>query len=127
MIFTSKDIIKKLHKFIKSLENPPLLVITSAYDEFAIETYELDVLDYLVKPVVQERLAETVLRLRERLGAAQEAPDIDMLLDKLEARLQKKAAPEPLRWMICFFLILSAIRCSPEPSICVKLVALIRS
>jgi len=40
-----------------------------------------------------------VLRLRERLGAAQEAPDIDMLLDKLEARLQKKAAPEPLRWI----------------------------
>tara|TARA_R110001592_G_scaffold18640_1_gene77082 strand:- start:76 stop:786 length:711 start_codon:yes stop_codon:yes gene_type:complete len=36
--------------FIKSLKNPPLIIVTSAYTEFAIETYELDVLDYLVKP-----------------------------------------------------------------------------
>jgi DNA-binding LytR/AlgR family response regulator len=36
--------------FIKSLKNPPSIIITSAYTKFAIETYELDVLDYLVKP-----------------------------------------------------------------------------
>ncbi len=36
--------------FIKSLENRPLIIITSAHKEFAVETYELDVLDYLVKP-----------------------------------------------------------------------------
>jgi len=75
------------------------LVFVTAYSEYAVEAFTQGALDYLVKPVVQDRLAETVLRLRERLGTAQEAPDIDLLLDKLEARLQKKAAPEPLRWI----------------------------
>jgi DNA-binding LytR/AlgR family response regulator len=37
--------------FIKNLENKPLIIVTTAYDEYAIKTYELDVLDYLVKPI----------------------------------------------------------------------------
>lgn len=53
--------------FIKSLENPPLLIITSAYDEFAIETYELDVLDYLVKPIEFPRLMKAVNKVYKRL------------------------------------------------------------
>jgi DNA-binding LytR/AlgR family response regulator len=36
--------------FIKSLETKPLIIITSAHKEFALESYELDVLDYLLKP-----------------------------------------------------------------------------
>lgn len=53
--------------FIKSLENPPLLVITSAYSQFAIETYELDVLDYLVKPIEFPRLMKTLNKVSKRL------------------------------------------------------------
>ncbi|MFG4004173.1 LytR/AlgR family response regulator transcription factor [Flavobacterium aquidurense] len=53
--------------FIKSLENPPLLVITSAYSQFAIETYELDVLDYLVKPIEFPRLMKTLNKISKRL------------------------------------------------------------
>lgn len=54
--------------FIKSLENPPLLIITSAYDQFAIETYELDVLDYLVKPIEFPRLMKAVNKINKRLN-----------------------------------------------------------
>lgn len=75
------------------------LVFVTAYSEYAVEAFAQGALDYLVKPVNQVRLADTVARLRERIGTAQEAPDIEVLLDKLEARLQKKAAPEPLRWI----------------------------
>tara|TARA_R110000796_G_scaffold35017_3_gene90055 strand:- start:4317 stop:5030 length:714 start_codon:yes stop_codon:yes gene_type:complete len=53
--------------FIKSLENPPLLIITSAYDEFAIETYELDVLDYLVKPIEFPRFMKSLNKISKRL------------------------------------------------------------
>ncbi|RVT45581.1 response regulator transcription factor [Rheinheimera sediminis] len=74
-------------------------VFVTAYSEYAVEAFTQGALDYLVKPVEQARLAETVLRVRERLGSQQAAPDIEMLLDKLEARLQQKAAPEPLRWI----------------------------
>lgn len=75
------------------------LVFVTAYSEYAVEAFTQGALDYLVKPVDPARLADTVARVRERIGASQEAPDIEVLLDKLEARMQKKAAPEPLRWI----------------------------
>ncbi len=75
------------------------IVFVTAYSEYAVQAFEHGALDYLVKPVDPARLADTVARVRERLGSAQVAPDIEVLLDKLEARLQKKAAPEPLRWI----------------------------
>ncbi|MDO7172654.1 LytR/AlgR family response regulator transcription factor [Mariniflexile sp. AS56] len=53
--------------FIKSLENPPLVIITSAYEEFAIETYELDVLDYLVKPIEFPRFMKALNKVNRRL------------------------------------------------------------
>ncbi|KJD31187.1 chemotaxis protein CheY [Tamlana nanhaiensis] len=57
--------------FIKSLQDPPLLVITSAYHEFAIETYELDVLDYLVKPIEFPRFMKAINKIENRLDTAQ--------------------------------------------------------
>ncbi len=36
--------------FLKSLRNPPVVIITTAYREYAVESYELEVLDYLHKP-----------------------------------------------------------------------------
>ncbi|WP_299557297.1 response regulator transcription factor [Seonamhaeicola sp.] len=61
--------------FIKSLENPPLLIITSAYDEYAIETYELDVLDYLVKPVEFPRFMKAFNKVHRRLGIKKASQD----------------------------------------------------
>ena len=60
--------------FIKSLENPPLLVITSAYSQFALETYELDVLDYLVKPIEFPRLMKAVNKINKRLNNGSKIP-----------------------------------------------------
>jgi len=53
--------------FIKSLETPPLIIITSAYDEFAMETYELDVLDYLIKPIEFPRFMKALNKVNRRL------------------------------------------------------------
>ncbi|MFC5683716.1 LytR/AlgR family response regulator transcription factor [Flavobacterium sp. MAHUQ-51] len=76
--------------FIKSLESPPLLIITSAYDEFAIQTYELDVLDYLVKPIEFPRLLKAVNKVYKRLDnsnkisqeSTKENPFIFVKIDK---------------------------------------------
>ncbi len=38
-------------EFIKSLANPPSVILTTAYREYAIESYEIDVVDYLLKPI----------------------------------------------------------------------------
>ncbi len=78
------------------------LVFVTAYDRYAVQAFEQGALDYLVKPVEQARLAETVVRLKERLRAAQPALNTEALLQQLAAQiahLQSGAAPAPLRWI----------------------------
>ncbi len=80
----------------------PHLVFVTAYDHYAVQAFAQGALDYLVKPVDADRLADTVARIRERLKAATPAPDTEALLQQLAgqlAELQKGAASEPLRWI----------------------------
>lgn len=49
--------------FIKSLKNPPKIILTTAHKEFAIESYELNVLDYLLKPISFERFLKAIDKL----------------------------------------------------------------
>lgn len=53
--------------FLRTLRHPPLVVVTSAYEEFALESYELDVVDYLHKPFRFERFLSAVDRVRQRI------------------------------------------------------------
>ncbi|HAA16987.1 MAG TPA: DNA-binding response regulator [Cytophagales bacterium] len=60
-------------EFLKTLANPPLIVITTAYREYAVDSYELDVLDYLVKPIPFARFMKTLHKVREQLRLRQQA------------------------------------------------------
>ncbi len=48
--------------FLKSLKAPPQTILTTAYREFALEGYELDVVDYLLKPITFERFFKAIER-----------------------------------------------------------------
>ncbi len=73
-------------------------VFTTAYDSHAVAAFDAGAVDYLLKPVAADRLAQTVARLRERLRSAAPAPDLDGLVAQLAARLQPGAA-QRLRWL----------------------------
>jgi DNA-binding LytR/AlgR family response regulator len=74
------------------------VVFVTAFDRYAVEAFAQGALDYLLKPVEPERLAETVARIEERLRVAQPAIDTDELLQKIAAQLKDGAGPELLRW-----------------------------
>lgn len=53
--------------FLKTLSHPPLVIFTTAYPEFAAEGFELDAIDYLVKPFSFERFLKAVNKALEKL------------------------------------------------------------
>ncbi len=75
-------------------------VFTTAYDSHAVEAFDAGAVDYLLKPVAAERLAQAVARLRERLAAPGPVPDIDGLVQRLSAQLGSRGgAAARLRWI----------------------------
>lgn len=53
--------------FLKTMQNPPVTIITTAYPNFAVQSYEFNVIDYLIKPVPFERFVKAVNKSREYL------------------------------------------------------------
>jgi DNA-binding LytR/AlgR family response regulator len=64
-------------EFLKSLKQPPLVIFTTAYPEHALEGYELDIIDYLVKPISFERFLKAVQKAREFFFLRQKATTPD--------------------------------------------------
>ena len=46
--------------FLKTLKNPPKTIFTTAYRDYALESYELETVDYLLKPVTFERFVKAI-------------------------------------------------------------------
>ncbi|NQT61335.1 MAG: response regulator transcription factor [Candidatus Marinimicrobia bacterium] len=74
-------------KLLESLRRPPLAIITTAYREYALESFELDVVDYLHKPFSLERFVQALNKARDRMGTAKVSRD--------EAPVSQEGASHP--------------------------------
>lgn len=54
--------------FYKSLQKKPEVVFTTAYSEFAVEGFELNAIDYLMKPIAFERFIKAIQKVKDKLG-----------------------------------------------------------
>jgi DNA-binding LytR/AlgR family response regulator len=80
------------------------IVFVTAYDQYALEAFEHAAVDYLLKPVTDERLVETIRRLRERLQSPAASAELKSTLDTLARVLPGLAgpgadSPERLAWI----------------------------
>ncbi|MDH5893736.1 LytR/AlgR family response regulator transcription factor [Vibrio splendidus] len=80
-----------LAKQLNKLASPPLIVFITAYDEYAVKAFELNAMDYLLKPINEERLLATCQKVQARLssyqtqtGTTPEQPDITALMAQLQ-------------------------------------------
>lgn len=80
-----------LAKQLNKLDSPPLIVFITAYDEYAVKAFEFNAMDYLLKPINEERLLATCLKVQARLSSNQATsdntslqPDIAALMNQLQ-------------------------------------------
>ncbi len=80
---------------LSALATPPLIVFVTAYDDQALAAFDTGAVDYVLKPVDDARLTQTLARLRARL--AQPAPDTTALQRLLASLPQAKPVPRPIQ------------------------------
>ncbi len=81
--------------FLRSLQNPPMVIFTTAYSEYAIEGFELNAVDYLLKPISFERFMKAVNRAAElndlqSQGEIPESDEIETGADFIFVKSDKK-------------------------------------
>ncbi len=67
---------------LKTLQNPPKIILTTAYSEYALESYEYGVVDYLLKPIKLERFIKAVNKVVELFSRSDEFDDNEEIVTK---------------------------------------------
>jgi two-component system, LytTR family, response regulator len=75
--------------FLKLVQNKCKTILITAYQDYAIEGYEHNVIDYLLKPVTLERFLLSVQKAEERLNTQITKDDTDFIFVKTEYKIQK--------------------------------------
>ncbi len=77
--------------FVKSLKNPPAVIFTTAYHEHAVEAFELEAVDYLLKPITLERFIKAVQKLMPKKDVVSivKEPSVPYIFIKVDRKLIK--------------------------------------
>lgn len=76
------------------------VVFITAYDEFAVTAFEKNAVDYILKPVTEERLGVTMTRIKDRMRTAKTSPiDVQSMVKKLLLQMNGSEKQEYLKWI----------------------------
>jgi DNA-binding LytR/AlgR family response regulator len=81
--------------FIRSLKNPPAFIFTTAYEAYAAMSYELEAVDYLLKPITYSRFTKSIDRFL-KLHPLTEIPEKEYIYIKVSGKLVKVFLPDIL-------------------------------
>ena len=93
------------------------VVFVTAYDHYAVEAFERDAVDYLLKPVTDERLADTVARVQSRIDAGAPGPELAQALATL-ARLAPAGGGSSARLAWIRASVGAQVRLIPVDEVC---------
>jgi len=76
------------------------VVFITAFDQYAIEAFENEAVDYILKPVTDKRLGKTINRLKKQISGITDPPaDFSATMDRLLAALDDQKSPGYLKWI----------------------------
>jgi len=78
---------------LELLEGEIAVIFVTAYDEFALRAFEVNAVDYLLKPIAEERVAEALDRARARIAAAGNSRGVDIPEDSLLRQSRRARRP----------------------------------
>ena len=73
--------------FLRSLVNPPLVIFTTAYPQYAIDGFDLEIVDFLLKPFSFERFCKAVNKAKKRMSAKDSPPVLNRISVKTDKRI----------------------------------------
>lgn len=80
-------------EMLQKLDKPPRTILTTAYSEFALESYEYGVLDYLLKPIYHPRFVKAIERFFEVEGTVQEPAKEEELTGNIYVKVDSDTIP----------------------------------
>lgn len=83
-------------EFIRSLPNPPKVIFTTAFKEYATDGFDLDVLDYLLKPIPFERFMKAAFKAKDYFDLRNNGGTVDYIFVKSNGKLEKIVFDEVL-------------------------------
>ncbi|AIW16032.1 LytTR family DNA-binding domain-containing protein [Vibrio tubiashii] len=87
-------------KALTKMDCPTQVVFITAYDEYALQAFEANAIDYLLKPLSEQRLEQCVAKVKQRIEgtADQNSPDMAALLSQIQ-QLGHQVSPSYLNWV----------------------------